>query len=496
VTINVTSSLGPTSFQRVIPIGQLVVSATEGFDGVAAPAIPAGWSVTSSYAPMTFITTSVAPDSAPNAAFAADLPNCVNPGCPTTSGGSTELTSPDFPIAVGGATVTFRNRYNTESGWDGGVLEISIAGAAFQDILDGGGAFLQNGYNGTLGVSSPNPLGGRNAWSGDSGGYITSVVRLPASAAGQTVRLRWRMGSDSNVAPAGGGWNVDTISIAGQASCSFTPTSVKSRADFDGDGKSDPSVFRPSDNGWYLLKSNGGIDVFQWGLSGDQIVPGRYDSDNKADLAIFRPSESKWYVLGSNGFTISIHSWGLQGDKPVAGDYDGDGQNDPAIFRPSENKWYILYRSGGIQVQEWGLSGDVPVPSDYDGDGKTDFAVYRNGEWHVAFTGGGVQSQGWGLANDRPVPADYDGDDKDDLAVWRPSDGKWYVIQSSNGWIDVQQWGLTGDVPVPGDFDGDGRDERVVFRNGTWYILYSTGGIRVENWGLPGDVPIPAGYLP
>jgi hypothetical protein len=34
-------------------------------------------------------------------------------------------------------------------------------------------------------------------------------------------------------------------------------------ADFDGDGKSDISVFRPSDGFWYIQKSSGGYSSIQ-----------------------------------------------------------------------------------------------------------------------------------------------------------------------------------------------------------------------------------------
>jgi len=175
---------------------------------------------------MTFASTASGPDTAPNTMFAADLPNCTGSGCPSTDGGSTELVSPVIPIGGAAATVSFRHKYNSEPGFDGAALEISIAGGAFQDIVAAGGTFLQNGYNATLGVSSPNPLGGQGAWTGDSGGYVTTVARLPAAASGQNVQLRWRFGADSNTAPTGGGWNVDSIQVSGNFACSFTPAAT------------------------------------------------------------------------------------------------------------------------------------------------------------------------------------------------------------------------------------------------------------------------------
>jgi hypothetical protein len=104
-----------------------------------------------------------------------------------------------------------------ESSYDGGVLDIKIGGGTFQDILTAGGSFAQNGYNMTISTSYSNPLGGRSAWSGSSGGFLTTIVNLPAAAAGQNIQLRWMCGSDSSIGYSG--WYIDTISINDGFSC-------------------------------------------------------------------------------------------------------------------------------------------------------------------------------------------------------------------------------------------------------------------------------------
>ncbi|MFN2501791.1 MAG: M36 family metallopeptidase [Pyrinomonadaceae bacterium] len=226
LNLDVNSSLGPASFTRNLAVGGPSVTSSENFDSVTAPAIPTGWTIESSYAPMTFVSRGSDSDTGPNSMFAPDLPNCTGSQCPNTAGGSTTLTSPPIAVTVAAAIVSFRHKFNTEALWDGGVLEISIDEGAFQDIIAAGGTFLSNGYNASMGVSAPNPLGGRAGWTGNSSGYITTVARMPAAAAGRNVRLRWHFGTDSNSAPAGGGWSVDSIQFAGEFACSVPVSSV------------------------------------------------------------------------------------------------------------------------------------------------------------------------------------------------------------------------------------------------------------------------------
>ena len=70
------------------------------------------------------------------------------------------------------------------------VLEISVNGGAFQDIVTAGGVFTAGGYNGTISTAFMSPIAGRMAWTGNSNGYITSTVTLPAAANGQSVQSK------------------------------------------------------------------------------------------------------------------------------------------------------------------------------------------------------------------------------------------------------------------------------------------------------------------
>jgi hypothetical protein len=180
---------------------------TEDFDGVVAPALPAGWTTSNSGAGGANWTTSVAAfDTAPNSAFVPDNDDV----------GDNRLTSPSISVAGVGAQLTFRHSFDFEndvSDFDGGVLEIAIGAGAFTDIIAAGGSFVTGGYTGTIDNGFENPLANRSAWTNNSGGFITTTVNLPASALGQNVQLRWREGTDNSIADTG--WFVDSVSVSG-----------------------------------------------------------------------------------------------------------------------------------------------------------------------------------------------------------------------------------------------------------------------------------------
>ncbi|CAN5537426.1 hypothetical protein BH10ACI1_BH10ACI1_03860 [soil metagenome] len=272
--------------------------------------------------------------------------------------------------------------------------------------------------------------------------------------------------------------------------------------DFDGDGKSDLSIFRPS-NGqwWYSRSSDGGNRTFAFGNSADKLVPGDYTGDGKTDVAIFRPSSGEWFILRSENASFYSFPFGTSDDIPVPSDFDGDGKTDAAVFRPSNSTWYINKSSGGILLQQFGQAGDVPAVGDYDGDGKTDLAIFRpsNGQWWIQrSSNSSVYAFNFGNATDKLVPGDYTGDGKTDAAFWRPSTGEWFIYRSETLSYYSVPFGTSGDIPTPADYDGDGKTDTAVFRptNSNWYVQRSTAGILIQQFGISGDKPVPNAFVP
>ncbi|CAN5729864.1 hypothetical protein BH20ACI4_BH20ACI4_07040 [soil metagenome] len=288
----------------------------------------------------------------------------------------------------------------------------------------------------------------------------------------------------------------------GLARLSFNPQFVVPPFDFDGDGRTDISVFRPSSNVWYqLLGPNYQFSQRNFGENGDKIVPADYDGDGKTDFAVFRPSNGNWYyVQSSNNAPRTIH-WGQADDIPLPSDVNGDGADDFVVYRPSTNNWYRLTTNGQFTEIVFGTGGDKPLIGDFDGDGKADPAIYRpsNGQWWYAASSAGnaFRAVHWGIAEDIPVPQDYDGDGTTDLAVYRPSTGVWYILNSGNQSATIIQFGLSADKPVAGDYDGDGKADIAVYRpsTGEWYILKSSAGFFGLQFGISEDIPIPNAFI-
>jgi hypothetical protein len=315
--------------------------------------------------------------------------------------------------------------------------------------------------------------------------------------------------------------NVGPCVLGPKSGCSMSnyriPTrpaqSITTRGDFEGDGRSDLSVFRPSSGGWWVWQSNGAGTLFrQWGTAGDLPVAGDFDGDGRSDPAVYRPSSGTWYVLHSvNGYTTSdTRTWGTNGDIPVVADFNGDGRTDLTVFRPSTGVWHIWYSSssgflsGNWGSLQWGQAGDVPVSADFDGDSRTDLTIFRpsTGAWFAAFSSTNYSAWGtrsWGISGDIPIAGDFDGDGAADLTVYRPSDRHWYIWFSQGGFVSGNYvaipWGASGDKPAAGDFDGDGRTDISVWRpsTGWWFSLNSSlgfGGGSSYQWGTNGDVPV------
>jgi hypothetical protein len=211
-TINAQGGRGSPGTPACPPGAELITVLAENFDGVTPPMLPAGWTATNAIDPdgifwQTSNTGVPSPpaDSPPNATWVNDPPAVSDKYLDVGE---------FFVFEAYWAQLTFRHNFNLQGGFDGGVLEISsfyINNGAFTDITDPavGGTFETGGYNAIIATGTGSPIAGRHAWSGNSGGFITTTVNLPTLVVDG--KLRWRMASDNS--GSGEGWRIDNITV-------------------------------------------------------------------------------------------------------------------------------------------------------------------------------------------------------------------------------------------------------------------------------------------
>ncbi|MET0647564.1 MAG: VCBS repeat-containing protein [Pyrinomonadaceae bacterium] len=268
-------------------------------------------------------------------------------------------------------------------------------------------------------------------------------------------------------------------------------------ADYDGDGKADPSIHRWQDvsfpstlyNAWWIKGSLLGDYARNFGPVGVNeldLLPGDYDGDGKAEPAFThqtcdlgdpnntdddfcqffytyaQPPNDESFVSQVTGYYYNYTVYG--GGLAAAGDYDGDGTSDVVVYDPQIQQFKVYARPYSPTTQNIQryvpLDIDLPTPGDFNRDGRTDFAGVKNFQsqtlqpliWKVRYNLRNGLVVGfdvaWGMSNEYPVPGDYDGDQKTDLAVYNKQTSTWTIRRSS----DMQTWtvvlGDSNDTPV------------------------------------------------
>ena len=135
----------------------------------------------------------------------------------------TSLVSPALQVGAAGFSFSFHHRYNFESGWDGGILEISTDGVLWTQIP--AASITVGPYNSTLNTAAggnTDVLAGLSAYSGTNVGwpaYVPATVDLGTTYANQTIHIRFRAGADG--ATGSQGWEISDMAFTGLTNTPF-----------------------------------------------------------------------------------------------------------------------------------------------------------------------------------------------------------------------------------------------------------------------------------
>jgi hypothetical protein len=114
----------------------------------------------------------------------------------------------------------------------------------------------------------------------------------------------------------------------------------------------------------YTIKSQTNtFSATHWGIRSDIFAIEDYDGDGRDDITVFRPSSGTWYVLKSSDNNLVSRVWGAATDAPLTGDFDGDGKADFNVRRNSNGVFYVLQNNGKQKALLWGTSSDKILTS-------------------------------------------------------------------------------------------------------------------------------------
>jgi hypothetical protein len=122
-----------------------------------------------------------------------------------------------LPMETAFARATFEHWVATEAGFDGGNLKVSVNGGPWQLVPPSELTF--NNYIAFLfSAGNTNPLAGQPAWTGTNPGTVnggswgrTHVNIGNFAGPGDTIRLRWDLGSDGCAGRVG--WYLDNVDV-------------------------------------------------------------------------------------------------------------------------------------------------------------------------------------------------------------------------------------------------------------------------------------------
>lgn len=204
-----------------------------------------------------------------------------------------------FPVPAQStpAVLTFWHEYRTEGGFDGGVVEVLPTLTGGGTWFDLGPFMLKNGYNTSL--ANNNPLGGVNAFSGSSDGYIKTTIDL-SGYLNQPLFIRFRFVSDNNTSVEG--WWIDDIRIGNEESFLNTACVTAAEGDAFCTGQEQETLITETENATSVLEALNPLSL--------SLAPNPADQEVKVSWTMDRPEPVTITLRNMMGQLIMTESAG------------------------------------------------------------------------------------------------------------------------------------------------------------------------------------------
>lgn len=194
-------------------------------------------------------------------------------------------------------------------------------------------------------------------------------------------------------------------------------------ANWFGDAAAELTVFRRATRSEFRIRrADGTVVVRRFGRSTDEPVPGDWDGNGRVNPGVYRPSAGR-FVLRSPAGRVRI-AMGGSADRPVAGNWDGTGAWEVGLWNPVRSEFTLRAADGTLSTVPLGDPDDLPVAGDWDGDGRTDLGVFDQASATFTLRKADADGTVWfatvpfGQAGDLPVAGDWDANGRADLGTW------------------------------------------------------------------------------
>jgi len=261
------------------------------------------------------------------------------------------------------AYLHFNHSYQFEGDtirFDGSVIEYSLNGGIW---VDAGSLITHNGYNGVLSSGYGNPLGGRSAFTSKSYGMHSSRLNL-STLAGNNVRFRYRIGTDSNT--SSWGWWIDDVRVY---TCSPVTSGLKMFL---------PIAIQNVSYSPYLFHTSFNNDMLGWlPIYGTWTLSSRYYSTEGVNNQW--ASASYWQNFSNFLFQVRMRRGGHPN---YANTILIRGTPDP--LDPTYRNWYSFYAfqytsSGSFGVWKRVAGGNVVALQNW----TSTSAIYKGEKWNI-----------------------------------------------------------------------------------------------------------------
>jgi choice-of-anchor B domain-containing protein len=395
---------------------------------------------------------------------------------------------------------------------DGAILEISTDGGTNWTRMES--QLLTDPYDGPVAAGTGNPLAGVNAWCGDPQDWLLSVASLDAYA-GQSVRFRFRLGTNNSVAREG--WYLDDVAIQ---SCVPNPTPTLSIDDVRVGEDNGHGPGRHPNNGIFTVTLSApwsqtvsvnyatvpgtaqpGADYTP--VSGTVLIPPGFVAQT-IDVPVLsdtlrEPNEYFFVDLsGPSGAGMSdARGQGMIEGSPL-GDFNADDRQDLLWLHDAAAPGgrIVVWFMNGTTLTSGTFTNPASLPDaswridgtgDFNGDLNTDFLWRHRGSGEiVAWYMNGTSLGGGTFFNPPALPdlgwravaaAEFNGDGRSDILWHHATSGQvavWFMngVVLSGGTLTTPeglpdpQWSLV----ATGDFNRDGQTDLLWRHSGAGQI--------------------------